>query len=97
MSEHPHDTLSSTGSVDSATNDGSVAHTVARELSAATGRDALDLEPLGAHVDMDAVESLVASGDESLSIMFTHAEHRVMISGTGDVDVFPRSSVGERR
>lgn len=97
MTEPPNDAAAGGSGVASTTNEESVANTVARELAAATGRDVLELDPIGETVDLEAVSSLVASGDGSLSVAFDHADHRVLVTGDGEVEVCHRSSTPEGR
>jgi len=93
MTEPPHDAVVGSSSVASTPDEGSVANVLTRELASATGRDVLEIDPIGQNVDLDAVTSLVESGDESLSIAFNHADHRVLITGDGDIEVCQQSSL----
>jgi len=74
--------------------DGAVTATnVAVAIATATGRDVLDVAPLGDSVDCEALNELVQNGDAALSVCFTHEKHRVLVTGDGTVDVEPRSEV----
>lgn len=97
MTDTPNDVSVATSGVESTTNHGTVANDLARALARATGSDVTEIPPAGERVDMDAVTSLVESGDETLSISFEHADHEVLITGDGGVDVSPRRSTPERR
>jgi hypothetical protein len=49
----------------------SVAVRLAEAVAEAKGVDVLSLDPLSKHVDLDALESLVDSVDEDLSVAFS--------------------------
>ena len=62
-------------------------------VAAETGRDPLDLPPLAAAVDPDAVNAL-ASGDTRAVVSFPYAGRHVLVDGTGAVSVEPRPGDG---
>ncbi|MFC7194867.1 HalOD1 output domain-containing protein [Halosimplex aquaticum] len=72
---------------------GHVSETVIGAVATATGTDPLQLEPLYAVVDPDALDRLVRSSAESrgpsLEIRFTMAGCRVTVRADGDVAVAP--------
>lgn len=97
MTEPPHDAPAGTRTVESTTDHDTVTHAVARALAAATDQDVLDVAPIGDHLDPDALEALVQSGDETLSVAFDHGDHRVLVDGDGRVEARPRRSVRDHR
>jgi hypothetical protein len=62
-------------------------------VSAETGRDVLDLPPLAAAVDPDALNALTTS-DTRAVVSFPYAGQHVMVDGSGNVTVDPRTDSG---
>lgn len=66
----------------------SVSMEIVWELAAKLGVDPMDVEPLAASIDVDALETIVATSDDA-SIMFDHANCTVEVTSTGpDTSIF---------
>lgn len=63
-----------------------VEHAVREEILAATDLGADDVDPLGSHVDLAAVEAVVADGGSD-EVAFDVADHDVVVTSDGDVRV----------
>ncbi|WP_418282685.1 HalOD1 output domain-containing protein [Halorubrum sp. DTA98] len=74
-----------------------VSERVVRKVATATDSDSLELPPLYGSIDPDALDRLVAQLSDG-EITFTYADHEVVVSGDGTVDLHhtptERSTVG---
>ena len=70
-------------------DDGSVTETVVYALADAADVDPLNLTPLDASVDTDALDALFAPAARDTILAFEHDGHRVKVSGEGRVVVAP--------
>ena len=60
---------------------------IARTLAVATGREPHDLSPLGRDLDLDALVTLLDSGDEHLRVEFVVDGWIVTVDGVGNIAV----------
>ena len=68
----------------------SPSHSIVTQVATAEGVSPTALEPpLHAVIDPDALESIVESGDETLTIEFGYRDQTVSVDGTGSVTVQP--------
>ncbi|WP_435346397.1 HalOD1 output domain-containing protein [Haloarchaeobius sp. HRN-SO-5] len=73
----------------------SVATQTAMAVADATGRDVMDISPLGKWVDCDAITELFRCDcDTPVSISFCYEQSRVFLSSEGRIVVSPRDATG---
>lgn len=60
---------------------------VIEAVAEAKGINPIDLEPLYQHLDLDALDALVASGNQDLSIRWRVDDAEIEVSGDGEVQV----------
>lgn len=63
---------------------------VVRALEEATGTYALELPPLHAAIDPEALDAFVTSATTTASVAFDYGTLRVSVSGEGDISVTER-------
>lgn len=67
---------------------------VTEALATATGRDIADIGPIQRYVDVDALNTLVQSVDDSqVYVSFTYEDLSVAVTGSGSVTVGPALEV----
>lgn len=90
-----HSTLTTAGSGPFETSvefgaDAPPSRSVIRAIEAATGIDALNLPPLHAAVDTEALDSVIRSTSSSARLSFDYASLRVTVHSSGDISVTDR-------
>lgn len=74
--------------------EGDVSTTLVIELADRTNSDVTALPPLYDTIDPDALDRLVADGDDGIVIAFDYAGHRIAVHGDGSIE-FERRDDGE--
>lgn len=67
--------------------DDAIATDIAVAIADAKGQDPMDIQPLGNVVDCEALNALVSTADESLSISFSYESFDVFVTSDGRVEV----------
>lgn len=62
---------------------------IVNAIAAETGQDPTDLDSLDGRVDGDALNTLLETGDDSLSVSFRYDKQVVTVSGHGAITIRP--------